>query len=333
MSESYSQNSIEGFFRHSYDSGGDYSLAGNSDCFMVRWKPDDDSRMLVVRTIEDAFSIEAWLSRGITCYASEMPFWERNRGYLVVECENPDFFPVMNRISANLIQKEILSAQEIIRIFREERTFWSGIPVSLTTEAAAGLFGELFFMFKHFKEEISDIIENRWSGANYSDKDFNWDELQIEVKTSLSTSNPTSHTVSSLHQLQEDGRPLVLFSIVAHPDEGGNFSLNDIVHCILDEISGETRVSFLETLDDLGYILGHPQMDHFRYNLTHGEGTLYAVIGDFPRLTVEDNPDDNRIDIGSYRISMAKLDRLVLDAMSPFSVKGILEEYHRKITS
>jgi hypothetical protein len=57
-----------------------------------------------------------------------------------------------------------------------------------------------------------------------------------------------------------------------------------------------------------------------------GEGTLYAVIDDFPRLTVEDNPDDNRIDIGSYRISMAGLDGLVLDTISPFSVNGILEE-------
>ena len=57
-----------------------------------------------------------------------------------------------------------------------------------------------------------------------------------------------------------------------------------------------------------------------------GEGTLYAVIDDFPRLTVEDNPDDNRIDSGSYRISMASLDGLVLDTISPFSVNGILEE-------
>ena len=203
MSGEYTPNSFEGFFTHSHDSGGDYSLAGNSDCFMVRWEPAEDKRTLVVRTTEDAFSVEPWVARGIRCHASKMPFWEQNRGHLVVECENPDFFAVMNRICVNLIENEILSAQEVIQTFKQERAFWSSVPVSLTAEAAAGLFGSCF--------SCSSISKNRYPtslklvNGKFSDKDLNWDNLQIEIKTSLSTSSPTKHTVSSFINYKKMG--------------------------------------------------------------------------------------------------------------------------------
>ena len=78
-----------------------------------------------------------------------------------------------------------------------------------------------------------------------------------------------------------------MFSLVAHPDEGGNQSLHDLVHGILDELSEVAKISFLDVLDQLGYIVGHPSMEEFRYNLTHGDGKLYAVCGDFRDFCVK----------------------------------------------
>ena len=90
MSGEYTPNSFEGFFTHSHDSGGDYSLAGNSDCFMVRWEPAEDKR-IVVRTTEDAFSVEPWVARGIRCHASKCHFGNKIEDIWLLSAKIPIF--------------------------------------------------------------------------------------------------------------------------------------------------------------------------------------------------------------------------------------------------
>ena len=329
--ESYTAESLEGYFQHSFDCNGDYSIAGNEDYYMAQWRLTDGNRLFVIKTTEDAVTVEEWSSQGLSCYSSMMPFWERGRDYLVIECSDPDFFPAMNRIAATILEEGIVSVHHVISLFREERAFWSRSPIAITDEQAAGLFGEIFFMLEYFPSKLSEMINERWSGADYSDKDFNWDDLQIEVKTAMSPEEPITHTVSNLHQLQEDGRPLVMFSLVAHPDEGGNIGLSELVDEILSRLSDDpsTRISFTQILEQLGYVLHHPDMELFRFTLTHGNGFFYAVTDGFPRLTIEDNPDDKRINIGSYLIRLAKVEKLRMGFSKPVTTRKILEEYYR----
>ena len=123
----------------------------------------------------------------------------------------------------------------------------------------------------------------------------------------------------------------MMFSLVAHPDEGGSKTLHELVDAILSGLSGDpaARISFKDTLKELGYVLYHPDMEMFRYNLTHGNGNFYAVTNGFPRLTTADNPDDKRINIGSYKIRLDKVEKLKLSPSKPASTKEILAEYAR----
>jgi hypothetical protein len=122
-----------------------------------------------------------------------------------------------------------------------------------------------------------------------------------------------------------------MFSLVAHPDEGGNRALHELVDAVLSGLSGDpsTRASFTDTIEDLGYVLHHPEMEQFRYTLTHGDGEFYAVTDDFPRLTIENNPDDTRINIGSYQIRLANVEKLRMEPSKPATIQGILAEYIR----
>ena len=331
MSETYTAESLEGYFQHSHASGGDYSVAGRGDLYKARWEISDGIRQFVIKTAEDAKDIDEWSSRGLSCYPSRMPFWKRDKHHLIIACSEPDFFPAMNRIAANILNVEMVSGPDVISLFREERAFWSRTRIALTDEQAAGLFGELFFMLEYFPTELPDLINEHWSGSDYSDKDFSWDDLQVEVKTAMSSQQPITHTVSSLHQLQEDERPLVMFSLVAHPDEGGSRALHELVDAVLSGLSEDpsTRASFTDTLEDLGYVLHHPEMEKFRFTLTHGDGDFYAVTDDFPRLTTEDNPDDTRISIGSYQIKLANVEKLRMEPPKPATIQEILAEYSR----
>ena len=331
MTETYTAKSIEGYFQHSHASGGDYSVAGRGNLYKARWDVSEGLRQFVLKTVEDTKDTDEWSSRGLSCYPSRMPFWEENRYYLIIQCSEPDFFPAMNRIAANILNSEMVSGPDIIALFREERAFWSKTRIALTEEQAAGLFGELFFMLEYFPTQLPDLINERWSASDYSDKDFSWDDLQVEVKTAMSSQQPITHTVSSLHQLQEDGRPLVMFSLVAHSDEGGSRSLHELVDAVLLGLSGDppTRTFFTDTLENIGYVLHHPDMEKFRFTLIHGDGDFYAVTDDFPRLTTEDNPDDARINIGSYQIKLTNVEKLKMDIPKPATIREILAEYNR----
>ena len=331
MSEAYTAESLEGYFQHSRDSGGDYSVVGVGDIYKARWGFSEGIRQFVIRTSEDVIDIDTWSSRGMACYPSRMPFWEQDRHYLIIECTEPDFFPAMNRIAANILDGGVVSGSEIIALFRDERSFWSRTRITITDEQAAGLFGELFFMLEYFPTQLPDLIKERWSGSDYSDKDFSWDDIQVEVKVAMSPQQPITHTVSSLHQLQEDGRPLVMFSLVAHPDEGGSKALSELIGDILTKLSGDssTREFFTDILEDLGYVLNHPDMEQFRYNLTHGDGAFYAVTEGFPKLTIEDNPNDTRINIGSYEIRLTNVENLRMVISKPATTQNMLKEFVR----
>lgn len=329
LAMSYTAESIEGYFQHSYNSGGDYSIVGKGDIYKARWDSSGGVRQFAVKTDEESMDIQ-WSSRGLSCYQSQLPFWDTGKDYLVVECNEPEFFPAMNRIAANILEQTLLKTNDIINLFKEERLFWSKTPMQMNWERASGLFGELYFMIKHFPESIPALIDESWTGAEYSKKDFNWNNLQVEVKTAMSAEQPISHLISSLEQLQEDGRPLVMYSLIAQPDEGGSISLSQCVDEILNILSDEksSKQKFMDSLEELGYIRNHPDMEKFKFSLPLGNGRFYAVKNSFPKLTVDDNPDDQRINIGSYRIKLTNVDSLKLDINDSTSVSEILDHYY-----
>ena len=319
----YDEYAIEGYFEHSRSSDGNYSVAGNTDNHFVQHRLSDEHRLFFSSIVEGEEESDIfWESRGIRCYISPNHILDERR--FVVECCEPAYFSMMNRLISNIIQQDIIGAENIISIFKAERLFWSGITNNMTHEKAAGLFGELYLMWRWFPNEIIGIIQNQWwTGPNGSDKDFNFDNLQIEVKTTMANTTPIQHIVSNLNQLQKDSVPLLLFSLVARPDSGGSQSLSNLVEEIfrvLETESEELNDSFSELLSNADYIVGHPSMEQYKYSLPQGDGTFFIVDEGFPRLTNDDDSSDNRIHIETYKITLDGIDHLIIDLNAPTTI-------------
>ena len=324
----YDEYAIEGYFEHSRSSDGNYSVAGNTDNHFVQHRLSDEHRLFFSSIVEgEEESDIVWESRGIRCYISPNHILDERR--FVVECSDPGYFSMMNRLISNIIQQDIIGAENIISIFKAERFFWSGITNNMTHEKAAGLFGELYLMWRWFPNEIIGIIQNQWwTGPNGSDKDFNFNNLQIEVKTSMANTSPIQHVVSNLNQLQNDSLPLLLFSLVANPDPGGSLSLSTLVDEmieILEAESEELKTSFSELLDNADYVVGHPSMEQYKYTLPQGDGTFFIVNDDFPRLTNDDDSNDDRIHIETYKITLNGIDHLRVDMSPPTTIISLEE--------
>ena len=332
VTDVYTASSMEGYFSHSQDNDGDYCIAGLSGGHHLVQNRNSDGHRLLFTTLDEG-EIESdlsWVSRGIECYISPDQVVGERR--CVVECSDPMFFPAMNRVIATILQEEITGADNVISLFRGERLFWSNIPNLMTLEKATGLFGELYFMFKWLPKQLPYIIINEiWTGPLGTSKDFNSDQLQIEVKTAMSQSNPTQHKISSLYQLLEEGRPLVLFSLVAQPVESGGESLCDLAEsiiCILNEHSDDLVEKFKDLLEENDYIYGDPRMEQYCFIPPIVDGNLFAVTDHFPRLVPDDDVDDDRIHLESYRISLSGVDDLNLNLSPETSLDAIVSAYN-----
>jgi len=329
MPESYNPASVEGYFTHSSNNDGAYVNAGASGEYHVQNRSMDGTRFFFSKLNIEESNLEInWRSKGIYCFISTQEVIGEKR--FVVECSEHKFFPIFNRLIARIIQDNVKGVRNIINIFRYEKSFWAGIPNPMTDEQALGLFGELYLMTEWFSHKVVEIIEQDfWTGPNGTAKDYNFDNFQIEVKTSRSTTSPVRHKISSLNQLQSEGVPLILYSLVAYPDQGGDFSLNDLVEEIRDILSPHSYAieeRFLELLKATNFVLGHPAMEKHRYSLTSGNGNFFAVSNQFPRLISEDDAEDERIHIESYSISLAGVDGLKLNLTSPIDYSSILNE-------
>jgi len=331
MTEICSPATVEGFFSWSRENDGNLSLASSEGHHYVQIRASDGNRLLFVKLedgdIEDDFN---WESRGIACYLSRTEV--RGERRFVVECSDVNFFEPMNRLIATILQRKLIGATNIINLFRSERLFWAHLPFAMTQEKATGLFGELFLMYRWLPSQLSSLIENEiWTGPLGTDKDFNHSTLQIEVKTAMSPSTPIQHTISTLHQLQEDGCPLVLFSLVAHPDVGGGESLFELVESIIALLEVQSLPSvenFKHLLNENDYIYGDPRLEQYRFTMPNGDGTFYAVKDHFPRLVSDDNVEDDRIHLESYRISLSGIDDLILNLHPEISLEKIVESYN-----
>ena len=199
---------------------------------------------------------------------------------------------------------------------------WWGSPMpQLSDEAAAGLFGELFFLSRQLTDNWADRI-NSWDGPNTALNDFNWAEelnLHVEVKTTRGFEEPLEHTVSSINQLNvQENHNLVLFSMSARPDPGGEESIHNLVQEITQEIENDPELhqEFVDKLSDAGW---SPNANEHRYIVDDELITYYRVDEGFPRITlaneqhaIEDGAIDQRIRINSYRIRMEDLEDFML---------------------
>ena len=332
MDERYNSDSIEGYFSYSIENEGSYVNAGSSGEIHVQHRSSDGCRLLFVGIREQELDLDfQWHCQGVSCFISENPIIGERR--FVVECSNSNFFGIFNRLIAEIVSDSILNSLKILELFRFEKSFYSSIPNPMTDEQAVGLFGELYLMSYWFSNSIPLILTNNyWNGPTGASKDYNFSEFQIEVKTSMSDTSPTKHKISSLTQLQQEGLPLILYSLIAIPNPNGEHSINGLVEEIREILlseSHELETLFVGLLESNNFILGHPSNEKYRDSLPMENGTFYSVSKQFPRLVSSDDADDERIHIEDYSITLVGVENLELMLSPPLDYSLLLNEYSR----
>ena len=150
-----------------------------------------------------------------------------------------------------------------------------------------GLLGELLFLEKRIavSDNAFSAIQG-WAGADGADQDFIYPDGWFEVKSIVVSA--TSVTISSLEQLDcVDAGELIIQRIdKVAPDKAGAFSLNEVVHRIIEKLIGDAEAIdlFHAKLSAYGYI---DLQEYSEQKYFHTGTARYYVDESFPKLTVK----------------------------------------------
>lgn len=303
--------------------GGSWQILPGSE-LIIRHEPITELRHLAfpIPLESDLDSDEfSWQSNGIESRSVENLRPDDNRNYLLVTTNSHNNLELFTDLVLFLLVSQVTNPSAILQRLRILQSWWGSPMPPLSDEAAAGLFGELFYLSRQLTDDWADKVHS-WDGPNSALNDFNWAEqlgLHVEVKTTRGFEEPLEHTVSSIHQLTvQENHNLVLFSMSARPDPGGEESLDELIQEIILEIEDnpELHEEFVIKLAESGWA---PNTNEHRYIVDDELIRYYHVENGFPRITlaneqnaIEDGTIDQRIRIGSYRIRMENLEDFLL---------------------
>jgi hypothetical protein len=159
--------------------------------------------------------------------------------------------------------------------------------------------------------ELGPAAGGTWTGPDRDDRDFQFNDIGIEVKTTI-RDNPPTVSISSERQLESESYShLFLFalSLDALPAGTGQ-TLNALVDAVLAAAADDVaRLALRDKLIQYGYLnLHRPSYEATRYTLR--QVWRFEVQGEFPRITEQIVPEG----VGQVRY------RLSLDACKDYSV-------------
>lgn len=180
----------------------------------------------------------------------------------------------------------------------------------LSPSEFVGLFGELYMLAEHFMSVVSpEEAVRAWIGPEGKKQDFTFNNVAVEVKTSLSGDNQAIK-ISSLDQLDRITNKLYLARIVMSPSgntEGINLNslYETCLQAVKHNISAESL--FLQRVSPLYSKANDSQINDF-YSIVNS--TVFDVVDEFPRLTRSNV--DLAITNSSYEISMGALSEFII---------------------
>lgn len=331
---------IDSRFQMSYHSGGTWQNLETS--LVVHHDPQSGERSMGFPIDENGDpSSFHWQSNGVSASPSPGPIKEGDpRTYLIVKTAQIQNHDLLTDLVVSLEREGVENPGDVIDGLKARQRWWGEPPQKLTDTAATGLFGELFFLCRWLSIEWRGRVD-AWDGPRRSLNDFNWpdERISIEVKTTSRDELPLIHTISSPTQLSvAPGHRLILYSLCARRDPGGEESLTQLVEEISLQLAGEPEslAEFNDKLFGMGYRPGARGLEEHRFRLSRGYGNLYHVDDEFPRLRSGrrgsheevNEPVDSRIAIGTYRITMTGLERQLLEielGVSPVAILNNVE--------
>ena len=195
-------------------------------------------------------------------------------------------------------------------ILKWKKLFDKIINKGLSVEKQKGLIGELFFLELLLNNDFNpDKVLKIWTGPEFEDKDFLFQNLGVEVK--LSSSKLPKIQISNERQLDSRGiKKLYLSHVLLDEVKGVGFTLNDIVERVLARFSNDhyLMTTLLEKLALVGYFLDDIELYNSQYQLR--EIKYYSVPNEFPKI-ISENLDNGIFNV-SYFIEPISIEDYML---------------------
>jgi hypothetical protein len=246
-------------------------------------------RHLLVRAVNGDTEETLLTTRGLRATLDRLSFEDEREGvWADITCLEPALNDTFVAVADDLANEILHSDGDLLaavrRTLRTWQWFWGIDPNRLSTEAAIGLFGELWFLERW--APFPDAVET-WLGPTGHRHDFSAPALSVEVKaTRTTTDGPARHRITNLDQLDapETGQ-LLLFSLQVVADPNAANTLPVIVDRIRRRLQGRTDLLGLvqERLALAGWTPAAVSQHLQPWRVVAEE--LYRVDEGFPRLT------------------------------------------------
>ena len=210
---------------------------------------------------------------------------------IVVTLLNQRFLDTFSKIAADVISATMpMEAEsEAVSIFTLKINSWRNIfsrgPVqTLSTEEQVGLYGELEFIKTLLNENFptSEVID-AWKGADAEDKDFQFQNIGIEVKSSHKQDKLVK--ISNIRQLDDAGyAELYLYYYSFAKSNGETNTLPMQIDEIRSLLVGSPYLEEFESkLLNVGYNDADKDSYKASYAMTYEEA--YKIEDKFPKIT------------------------------------------------
>jgi hypothetical protein len=218
---------------------------------------------------------------------------DKKKSLLVLSVNNNDLTEIFAVLAEDLFRtvSDIPHEAELLRILQERFIQWKNLfeeikETGLSSEAQAGLYGELYFLKKLLttNSEAYACVK-LWVGPDKGIRDFEKNLWAVEVKTTKSHNQQKLH-ISSERQLDTTLiKNLYLMHLSVETRNGKVFTLNDIVQeigeLLIDSIMAQ--IAFRNKILIAGYFPQHIGKYSETSYLIRDEA-YYVVTGDFPRI-------------------------------------------------
>jgi hypothetical protein len=255
----------------------------------------------------------------------------KDRNLLLLKLINFSHIEIFSVLCEDLIEtiSSIIEESEILRIFFNRLENWKSLfekasAEGLTPEEQRGLYGELFLLRK-FLSSSSDSLKviNSWLGPLKANKDFQYSDWAIEVKTSYGNSHQRI-SISNERQLDTTNlNNLFLYHLSLEEMNNSGETLNQIIESIYNLLVNSfiSLNRFEKRLLEAGYFKYHKDLYNIKgYNLR--QDRFYKVAGEFPRIEAK----DIRGGIGDlkYSIILSQCTSFIIPEQEVFQIINIL---------
>ena len=253
--------------------------------------------------------------KGMTIKVSSEAFINPNKKYLVVknESQNEEIFEAFSSsITDGLV--DATSYFDVYAVFKtvvkEYKDYFANPNKLLSKQEEQGLCAELLELSNLISLKGENVVNN-WQGPSKNKRDFVFDEMALEIKSTLSQEN-TAIRISNENQLDSSypGNMKKLFlKVYIMEDSDNGLNVNKCVAKVLDQIKTISyKTTFLANLMKLKI---SPTLYKAKYQFTVQKENVYQVLDSFPAITSKTMP--HAIYDVSYRLKLDDISKYLIE--------------------